>query len=311
MSKTQDNKVAIYQKGDEIELRVQLDDETVWLSQAQMVELFDSSKANVSEHIKSIYAEGELHKESTVRKFRTVQVEGNREVEREIEFYNLDLIISLGYRIKSKVATQFRIWATKVLKDYTIKGVAVNQKRLEQLNTYIDIITRSEIAEVAGVGDIMKQYVGALHLLEAYDENTLTKPNGSKQRWQLTYRDAIKLLDELRASEGFGDNFARGQSGHFEGIVAGLYQTFDGEELYPTVEEKAVNLLYQVVKDHPFIDGNKRSAAALFIYFLAKNKVLHGINSNALAAITLIVALSDPQEKEQIILIIRNFLEKQ
>lgn len=309
MSKTQDTKVAIYHKGDEIELRVQLDDETVWLSQAQMVELFDSSKANVSEHIKSIYAEGELHKESTVRKFRTVRIEGNREVEREIEYYNLDLIISLGYRIKSKVATQFRIWATRVLKDYTIKGVALNQKRLDQLGKYLDIISRSEISEVAGVGELMKQYIDALHLLEQYDEGNLATPNGSSEKWRLTYDEARKFLDELKSSESFGDNFAQERDENFGGIVAGIYQTFDGKELYANVQDKAVNLLYQVVKDHPFIDGNKRSGAALFVYFLAKNGVLRDINSNTLAATTLMVALSRPEEKDQIILLIRNFLK--
>jgi len=311
MSNNQENKIAIYHKGDEIELRVQLDDETVWLSQAQMVELFESSKANVSEHIKSIYAEGELDKESTVRKFRTVRMEGNREVEREIEFYNLDLIISLGYRIKSQVATQFRIWATRVLKDYTIKGAAINQKRLEQLGKYLEIVSRSEISEVAGVGELMKQYVDALRLLEQYDEGKLATPQGSDEKWQLTYDEARTFLDELKTSESFGDNFASERSQHFSGIVAGIYQTFDGKELYASVEEKAVNLLYQIVKDHPFVDGNKRSGAALFIYFLAKNSVLRDINSNTLAATTLLVALSKPEEKDQILLLIRNFFENE
>ncbi len=302
------NKVAIYQNGDDIELQVQLEDDTVWLTQIQMVELFDSSKANVSEHVKNIYDEGELRKGATVRKFRTVQIEGSRSVERDVEHYNLDMIISLGYRIKSKTATKFRIWATNVLKKYTLNGIAINQKRLDELNLMLEIVSRSEIAEVAGVSEIMKKYVGALHLLEAYDGNTLSEPDGDKESWQLTYDEARTFLDELKTNENFSDNFASERSEYLSGIVAGLYQTFDGEELYGNVQEKAANLLYQVVKDHPFFDGNKRSGAALFIYFLAKNNALRDINSNALAAITLMTALSKPNEKEQIVLLIRNFL---
>ena len=302
------NKVAIYQNGDDIELQVQLEDDTVWLTQIQMVELFDSSKANVSEHVKNIYDEGELRKGATVRKFRTVQIEGSRSVERDVEHYNLDMIISLGYRIKSKTATKFRIWATNVLKKYTLNGIAINQKRLDELNLMLEIVSRSEIAEVAGVSEIMKKYVGALHLLEAYDGNTLSEPDGDKESWQLTYDEARTFLDELKTNENFSDNFASERSEYLSGIVAGLYQTFDGEELYGNVQEKAANLLYQVVKDHPFFDGNKRSGAALFIYFLAKNNALRDIHSNALAAITLMTALSKPNEKEQIVLLIRNFL---
>ena len=304
----ENNKVAIYQNGDDIELQVQLEDDTVWLTQVQMVNLFDSSKANISEHIKNIYDEAELLKSTTVRKFRTVQIEGIRSVERNVDHYNLDMIISLGYRIKSKTATKFRIWATNVLKNYTLNGIAVNQKRLDELNLMLEIISRSEIAEVAGVSEIMKKYVGALRLLEAYDENTLSEPDGDKESWQLTYSEARAFLDELKTSEDFGDNFANERSEHFSGIVAGLYQTFGGEELYGNVQEKAANLLYQVVKDHPFFDGNKRSGAALFIYVIAKNNALRDINSNALAAITLMTALSKPDEKEQIELLIRNFL---
>lgn len=300
--------VVIYQAGDKPMLEVKLQQDTVWLTQAQMVSLFDSSKANISEHIKNIFNEGELTETATVRKFRTVQIEGNREVARDVDYYNLDMIISLGYRIKSKVATQFRIWATSVLRDYTVRGVAINQARLEQLGKYLDIVSRSEITEVAGVGEVMKRYVDALHLLEEYDEGRLSAPAGSKESWQLTYKEAHSFLNQLRQSENFGDNFAQERSEHFSGIVAGLYQTFDGQELYANVQEKAANLLYQVVKDHPFFDGNKRSGAALFVYFLAKNNALSDINSNALAAITLMTALSQPHEKEQIILLIRNLL---
>lgn len=301
--------VIIYQDGDTPVLEVKLEQGTVWLSQQQMAKLFDTSRTNVVEHIQHIYDEGELDEDATSRNFRQVRTEGSRKVTRELPFYNLDMIISLGYRVKSSTATKFRIWATKILREYTTKGAAINQKRLNQLGQYLDIISRSELAEIAGVGEVIGQYVHALRLLEEFDENTLSEPKGRKSEWQLTYDDARKFLAGLRIGEKFNDNFASERSEHFQGIVAGLYQTFDGKELYQSVEEKAANLLYQVVKDHPFFDGNKRSAAALFIYFLAGSGVRHDVNSNGLAAITLMTALSQPSEKEQIILLIRNFLD--
>jgi death-on-curing family protein len=300
--------IIIYTDGDVPYLEVTVIQDTVWLTQAQLVDLFQSSKANISEHIKHILEEEELQYNSVVRKFRIAASDGKKY---EIEHYNLDMIISLGYRIKSKVATKFRIWATNVLKEYTLKGISINQKRLNQLGTYLDIVSRSEISEVSGVGEVIKEYVNALRLLEDYDENTLDEPKGDKERWQLTYKEACSFLNVLKTDENYGDNFALERGKHFIGIISGLYQTFDSKELYESIQEKAANLLYQIVKDHPFIDGNKRSGAALFIYFLAKNSVLRNINSNALAAITLMTALSTPSEKEQIILLIRNFLRYQ
>jgi death-on-curing family protein len=300
--------IVIYTDGDTPYLEVTINQDTVWLTQAQLVDLYQSSKANISEHIKHILEEEELKHDSVVRKFRITASDGKKY---ETEHYNLDMIISLGYRIKSKVATKFRIWATNVLKEYTLKGVAVNQKRLNQLGTYLDIVSRSEISEVAGVGEIVKGYIDALHLLEDYDENTLSEPKGDKECWQLTYKEARAFLNVLKTNENFGDNFSLERNEHFIGIISGLYQTFDSKELYESIQEKAANLLYQIVKDHPFLDGNKRSGAALFIYFLAKNGALRNINSNALAAITLMTALSTPNEKEQIILLIRNFLSYQ
>lgn len=303
--------VIIFQDStDEPKLEVRLVDETVWLSQAQLIDLYDSSKANVSEHIKNIFTEGELDRKGTVRKFRTVQTEGLREINREIEFYNLDMIISLGYRIKSKTATQFRRWATSILKEYTLRGVVSNQKRLEQLGQYLEIISRSSIPEVAGIGDLMKNYLDAFNLLEEYDNNSLSFPIGSKETWHLTYDEARSFLDELRATGDFNENFAKERGEQFAGIITGLYQTFNGAELYQSVEEKAANLLYQVVKDHPFVDGNKRSAAGLFIYFLTKNGLADEFNKSTLTATTLMTALSDTKENEQIILLIRNLLAK-
>lgn len=300
-----DNKIVIYQSDDnEPEIQVKLENDTVWLNRTQLAELFGRDIKTIGKHINNSLAE-ELADISVVAKFATTATDGKTY---QTEHYNLDMILSVGYRVKSSEGIKFRIWANQKLKEYLVKGVAVNHKRLEQLGKMLDIVSRSDIAEVAGVGEVVGQYVHALYLLEEYDENTLSEPKGRKSDWKLTYNDARNFLDILKNIEGFNDNFASERSDHIKGIVAGLYQTFDSNELYESVEEKAANLLYQVVKDHPFFDGNKRSGAALFIYFLAKSGIKHDINSNGLAAITLMTALSNPSEKDQIILLIRNFL---
>ena len=301
---TNNSSIEIYQASDgTTELRVQLSGDTVWLNQSQMVELFGRDQSVISRHIKNAMTEGEIDEKSNMQNMHIANSD------KPVAFYDLGTIISVGYRVKSPNGVRFRRWATSVLRDYTLKGVAINQKRLEQLGKYLDIVSRAEIAEVAGVGELMKDYVGALHLLEEYDENSLAEPKGTGESWELTYSEARAFLMTLRDSEGFNQNFAQERSEHFKGIVAGLYQTFGGKQLYGSVEEKAANLLYQVVKDHPFVDGNKRSAAALFVYFLARNKSLRDINSNTLAATTLLTALSKHEEKDQIILLIRNFLD--
>lgn len=297
-------KIVIYQKGNNVELNVRLDGETVWLSRAQLAELFGRDVKTIGKHINNALTE-ELQGMAVVAKFATAATDGKTY---QTEHYNLEMILSVGYRVKSQEGIRFRIWASKTLKEYVLNGIVINQKRLDQLNKFVEVITRSDIAEVAGVGEMMKEYVHALHLLEAYDESKLKTPKGSKESWRLTYEEARSFLDTLREQEGFNDIFTKERDEHFKGIVAGLYQTFGGKELYSTVEEKAVNLLYQVVKDHPFFDGNKRGAAALFIFFLSKNKLAKNINSNTLAATTLLTALSEPQEHEQILLLIRNFL---
>lgn len=304
MNETPENlgEIIIYQDGSTPKIEVKLENDTVWLSQAQLAELFGRDQSVISRHIKNATDEGEITVKSNMQNMHIANSD------KPITYYDLDTIISVGYRVKSLTGVRFRRWATNILRTYTVKGVVVNEKRLAQLGLMLDIVSRSEIAEVAGVGEVIKDYVGALHLLEDYDENSLFVPKGSRESWQLTYDDARKFLDTLRSDENFGANFASERSEHFRGLVSGLYQTFGGNDLYGSVEEKAANLLYQVVKDHPFVDGNKRSAAALFIYFLAHNKALQNINSNMLAAVTLMTALSKPSEKEQIILLIRNFL---
>ncbi len=299
-----DNETAIYQAKDgAIEIQLDSEQQTIWASQAQIAKVFGIDRTRVTRHIANIFADNEVGEKSNVRKTHFANSD------KPVKLYSLDIVLAVGYRTNSKQAIQFRRWASDVIKDYMIKGVVVNQRRLDHLGLMLDIVSRSEIAEVAGVSDIIKHYIGALHLLEEFDENTLTEPKGRKSKWQLDYVDARKFLDTVKKNEAFNDNFANERNEQFKGIVAGLYQTFDGNELYESVEEKAANLLYQVVKDHPFFDGNKRSGAALFIYFLAKSGVRHDINSNSLAAITLMTALSKPSEKEQIILLIRNFLD--
>jgi death-on-curing family protein len=216
------------------------------------------------------------------------------------------MILAVGYRVKSSEGIKFRKWANGVLKSHILNGYSVNQERLVQLNQVLEIVSRSEIAEVAGVADVVKNYLGALDLLEAYDEDKLKMPKGKRPKWELTHNEAIKFIQNLPFYERSA-NFGRERSDSFKGIVAGLYQTFGGHELYESTEEKAANLLYQIVKDHPFFDGNKRSAAALFIYFLSKNGSWR-VDSGTLAAMTLMVALSKPAEKDIMVKLVMNLL---
>jgi prophage maintenance system killer protein len=307
-----ENKIAIYQSEDgPIKIDVHLENETLWLTQAQLVSLYQSSKANVSEHIKHIFKEGELNKNSVVRKFRITASDGKSY---NTEHYNLDMIISLGYRIKSKIATKFRIWATSVLQKHIAEGYTINQPRLEQLNKAIEIISRSYIPEISGIANILQNFTKGLDLLDNYDRQEFHKPkNTTKGKWQLTYKEARKFIDSMK----FGNEsflFGREKDDSFKSSLGAIYQTFNGKELYPSIQEKAANLLYLVVKNHSFTDGNKRIAAALFVYFLDKNKALKDkngqllIDNNALAATTLMIALSESQEKEIMCNLVVNFI---
>jgi prophage maintenance system killer protein len=309
------NRIVIYQgKNGEIKFDADFKAETIWATQAQIAELFNVNVPAVSKHLKNIYADGELRQSATVSKMEIVQIEGGREVKRLVDYYSLDAIISVGYRINSKNATQFRIWATNVLKTYLSQGYTINKQRLMQLGKMIEVFERANIPEVSGVAEIVGGYLGGLNLLEQYDEEKLTAPKGRKGKWELTYAQARKFVDALPFA-GENSLFGNERGGSFKGILAGLYQSFGGEELYPSVENKAANLLYQIVKDHPFSDGNKRSAAALFVYFLDRNKVLCDksgrvkIAPNALAAITLMIALSRPAEKETMIMLVMNLID--
>ncbi len=319
--------IVIYNEG-EVELNVSVGDETLWLSQKQMEMLFDKSKKTISEHIGNIFKEGELEKDSVVRNFRTTASDGKNY---DVTYYNLDVIISVGYRVKSKRGTAFRIWATKILKEYLINGYAINQKRLEQkglkeLNETIsllkDTISKSELElnEAKGLLDVILNYSRTWSLLQGYDEDSLKIDFQPKEaKFILDFdeaKDAIaQLKTELIKKGEATELFGREKAGEFDGIVRNIYQTFGGVDLLPSVEEKAANLLYYIIKGHPFNDGNKRIGAFMFILFLSKNNMLYKtngelkINDNALVALALMTAKSDPKQKDTVINLIVNILE--
>jgi prophage maintenance system killer protein len=279
--------LVIYQTQDgDVSMNVLVEDDTVWLTQAQIVILFNSSKANMSEHIKNIYATEELKKESTVRKFRTVRQEGNRNIVRNIDYYNLDMIVALGYRVNTKRGTQFRIWANRILKDYIIKGYVVNQKvkseQLDDLKQTVKLLSnvlqsKELIAdEATGLLQVITDYTYALDTLDKYDYQQLSVEHITETgTFQATYDNAITAISQLKQKFGDSDLFANEKDGSFHSSIATIYQTFDGKDLYPSIEEKAAMLLYLVTKNHSFSDGNKRIAAFLFLWFLDRNGILY------------------------------------
>ena len=314
----------------EVSLDVRLEEETVWLNLNQLSILFDTDKSGISRHIKNIYKDEELDKKATVAIFATVQKEGGRIIKRDVEFYNLDTILSIGYRVNSKQATQFRIWATKTLKDHLLKGYTINEKRLlearekfQELQTTISFLQEKSKKELlsgqAGeILNLLSDYAKTLTILEQYDKGQLKESKGGKTKFVLKYDDCLKIIAELKkeliVKKEAGDLFGQERGGSFEGIIKGLYQSFGGKELYPSIEDKASHLLYFIIKDHPFSDGNKRSAAFLFVYFLDKTNFLfkksgeRKINDNALVALALLVAESDPKEKDVMVKIVKNLL---
>lgn len=312
------NEIILFQNQN-VKLEVNVKDDTVWLNREQISQLFDRDIKTIGKHINTALKE-ELDN-STVAKFATVQKEGNRKVTREIEYYNLDMIISVGYRVKSKNGIIFRKWANQILKDYLLKGYAVNQKRLDYLEKtvkLIDIANRiddrlnnndaKEILKVIGT------YSKALDLLDDYDYKAVKKAKGSVDARQIKYEDCIEIIKELKFNEK-SDLFARERDKGLQSIINNVYQSFDGKDVYKTIEEKAANFLYIIVKNHTFIDGNKRIAATLFIYFLNFYNLLYKedrqiIDNNTLVALTLLIAESNPKEKEVIIDLVTNFLDK-
>jgi prophage maintenance system killer protein len=320
--------IIIYQTQDGTTvLDVRLEDETIWLTQAQMVNLFDSSKANISEHIKHIYQTRELEENATVRNFRTVRSEGKREVARELEYYNLDMIIAIGYRINSKQGTQFRIWANRILKDYIIKGYVVDQrvktKQLEDLKNTVKLLSnvtkiQSLTAdEATGLLNVITDYTYALEILNRYDYQSLEICQTTKEEvFYATYKSAKEAIATLCQKFGSNGLFGNEKDKSFQSSINTIYQTFDGIDLYPSIEEKAAMLLYLVVKNHSFSDGNKRIAASLFLWFLKKNDILYKtdgsrlIENNTLVALTLMIAESRAEEKDIMVKVVVNLINR-
>ena len=311
------NSIIIYQPhADQPAVDVRLEGETVWLSQRQMAELFDVDVRTISEHLSNVFSSGELEKEATIRKFRIVRHEGTRNVTRSVEHYNLDAIISVGYRVKSATATQFRIWATKRLREYLMQGYSINQQRLEQLGQIVEVMARADNHLVAGTGEVLAAYLPSLQTLRDYDEGTLSasESTGNAPVWQLTHAEAQAIIARARSEFPQDRLFGIENGDKLKSVVATIYQSFAGEDLYPTTEQKAANLLYLMVKDHPLVDGNKRSAAALFIEFLAQNNLLFSadgtplVSNNALAAMTLMVAMSSPKEKDLMVALVERLI---
>ena len=310
--------VVIFKNGElELEVTVSENRENVWLSQDQMATLFDVDRSRVTRHIKNIYDDNELDENSTCAENALVQTEGKRKVKRTIKIYNLDMILAVGYRVKSPNGIIFRKWATSILKDYMIKGYTINQKRLDALHKTVEIQTRIlastlELDEKE-VLNVIETYANALSLLDDYDHGLLSKPEGTDFIYRLSYQECRELIDKMKFdSDVFG---IEKEEGKLNGILAAVYQNVFGQELYPSIEEKAANLLYFLIKDHPFADGCKRIGATIFLEFLNKNNhlIIEGtpiISNSALVAITLMIAESRPEEKETMISLVMNFLSK-
>ena len=310
--------VVIFKNGElELEVTVSENRENVWLSQDQMATLFDVDRSRITRHIKNIYDDNELVENSTCAENALVQTEGKRKVKRTIKIYNLDMILAVGYRVKSPNGIIFRKWATSILKDYMIKGYTINQKRLDALHKTVEIQTRIlastlELDEKE-VLNVIETYANALSLLDDYDHGLLSKPEGTDFIYRLSYQECRELIDKMKFdSDVFG---IEKEEGKLNGILAAVYQNVFGQELYPSIEEKAANLLYFLIKDHPFADGCKRIGATIFLEFLNKNNhlIIEGtpiISNSALVAITLMIAESRPEEKETMISLVMNFLSK-
>ena len=304
------NEIITYNDGSlELNVPVSWDEETVWLTRLQMAELFDRDVKTIGKHINNALME-ELDY-STVAKFATVQNEGGRMVERQIEHYNLDMIISVGYRVKSVRGVQFRKWANSVLREYIIKGYAVNHNRMKQIGEVIRIMKRTEQElDAKQVLSVIERYNTALDLLDDYDHQRMKRPKGTKAVYVLTYEECRAVIDSMKFAES-SDLFGNEKDDSFKGSIGNIYQSFAGEDVYPTLEEKAANLLYFVTKNHSFSDGNKRIAATMFLYFLDKNGVLFCdgkklIEDHTLVALTIMIAESKPDEKEMMISVIMN-----
>ena len=310
------------------EIDVKLDQDTIWLSQKQIAELFDKDSDTIGLHLKNIYSTGELEEFSTTEDYSVVQKEGTRNVRRKIKHYNLDAIISVGYRVNSIRGTQFRIWANKILKEYLIQGYSINERALKRQNEQLSelqktikilssAIQNKELTsdESKGLLSIVSDYSYALDILDQYDYQTLTitKTSG-KDIYRITYAEAIDQINLVRKAYGNSELFGREKDKSFKSSISTIYQTFDGKDLYPSIEEKAAHLLYFITKNHSFSDGNKRIAAFMFLYFLSKNGILYDsygnkrIADNTLVALTLMIAVSKQEEMDVMIKVIVNLI---
>ena len=308
------NEIVLFEN-QEIRLEVNMKDETVWLTQNQMSELFGRDIGVISRHIRNIFKEDELDEKSSLQKMQIANSD------KPVNFYNLDMIISVGYRVKSKNGIIFRKWANKVLKDYLIKGYAVNNRRLEYLEKtikLIDIAGRIDVEldgnEAQNIIKVINNYKDALDLLDDYDHSRISKPNGTINNKKIIYEDCIDIVSKLKFNCD-SNLFALERNCGLKEIIGAIYQSYDGKDLYFTIEEKAANFLYLIVKNHIFIDGNKRIGATLFIYFLEFYNLLYNddgqvIDNNTLVAMTLLIASSNPKEKDVLVDLIMNFLIK-
>lgn len=321
-------KIVIYQTKDgKTSIDVKLENETVWLNQAQMAELFQTDRTSVVKHVNNIYKSEELEKDSTCAKIAQVQMEGNRTIKRHIIYYNLDMIISVGYRVNSMRGTQFRIWANKVLKDYLIKGYAINQQakavQLEDLKSTVRLLSnviehkQLTLDEANGLLRVITDYTYGLDTLDKYDYQQLEVDSTTPtEEFRATYEEAMEAIHLLQEKFGSSDLFGNEKDQSFKSSINTIYQTFGGEELYPSVEEKATMLFYLVVKNHSFSDGNKRIAAFLFLWFLEKNGILYKsdgsklIGNNTLVALTLMIAESRTEEKDVMVKVVINLINK-
>ena len=324
----EESKIEIYRSADgKIEIAVKLEKDTVWLTQSQMAELFEVDRTSIVRHIRNIYRAEELDKMSTCVKNAQVRIEGDRKIVREMPFYNLDMVISVGYRVNSKNATSFRKWATSILKQYLVNGYIVNQMRLDHyddLKNVVQLMSRAITLQqrvtnggYEGLFNVISDYVYALDTLDRYDYQTLGISHTTKNEvFRATYGNALEAINALKEKFGASKWFANEKDDSFKSSIGQIYQTFDGVDLYPSVEEKAAMLLYLVVKNHSFTDGNKRIAAMLFLWFMEKNGILYGeggnkrIADNTLVALTLMIAESRTEEKDLMVAVVVNLINK-
>ena len=300
------NEIVLFETADnEVSLQVQMQDETVWLTANQMAQLFERDEKTLRKHINNVFSDGEVDRDSNTQKMRVAGVS------QPVAFYNLDVIISVGYRVKSQRGVEFRRWANSVLKEYILRGYAVNDRRIDQLGQIVQIMKRAENQlDAQQVLSVVESYSAALDMLDDYDHQTMSKPKGNKATYVLSYNECREVIDKMKFASD-SDLFGNEKDDSFKGSIGAIYQSFGGKDLYPSLEEKAANLLYFVTKNHSFSDGNKRIAATMFLYFLDKNKALYVEGSKRIAdftlvALTIMIAESKPEEKEMMVNVIMN-----